>query len=120
MNAASGEANNMEQLEQVDTGEPTRAEVDAVGVPLLLEFGAAWCPHCQAARPLVQAALERHPGVRFQWIEDGRGRRLGRSFAVKLWPTLIFLRGGREIARLVRPLDATVVEEALQRLLAEP
>ncbi|HEX5514805.1 MAG TPA: thioredoxin family protein, partial [Gammaproteobacteria bacterium] len=51
-------------------------------------------------------------------IEDGRGRRLGRTFGVKLWPTLIFLRHGQEVARLVRPTDEAAIEQALAQLSA--
>jgi thioredoxin 1 len=32
---------------------------------------------------------------------------------VKLWPTLIFLRDGHEVARLVRPGDVGAIAEAL-------
>ena len=38
------------------------------------------------------------------------GRRLGRSYKVKLWPTLIFLKDGVEAARLVRPGDPREIE----------
>ena len=92
---------------------PTRAEVDAMPGPLLLEFGTDWCGHCRAARPAVDAAIAAHPAVRHLRVEDGPGRPLGRSFGVKLWPTLVFLRDGHETARLVRPRDADAVGEAL-------
>lgn len=95
--------------------EPTRAEVDAVAGQLLLEFGAPWCGYCREAQPLLASALE-HAALRHIKIEDGKGRRLGRSFAVKLWPTLIFLHDGREIVRLVRPGNSTEIREALQAL----
>jgi thioredoxin 1 len=36
-------------------------------------------------------------------VEDGRGRPLGRAYRVKLWPTLVLLCDGQEIARAVRP-----------------
>lgn len=81
-----------------------------------LEFGASWCPHCQLARPLVDAALAQRPEVRHVWIEDARGKRLGRTFGVKLWPTLLLLHDGREVARLVRPRTAREVSEAFERL----
>jgi thioredoxin 1 len=83
--------------------EPTRAEVDQLSGPTVLEFGASWCPICQAARPLIDSALAARPGLRRLWIEDGKGQPLGRSYRVKLWPTLIVLRDGREVARVVRP-----------------
>jgi thioredoxin 1 len=49
-------------------------------------------------------------------VEDGPGRRLGRSFRVKLWPTLVFMRDGIEVARLVRPRDAAAIAEALREI----
>ena len=93
--------------------EPKRTEVDALAGPVVLEFGTPWCGYCRAAQPMIAAAFEPHPRVRHFKIEDGSGRRLGRSFAVKLWPTLIFLRDGREISRLVRPSDASLLRDAL-------
>ncbi|HYF60094.1 MAG TPA: thioredoxin family protein [Burkholderiaceae bacterium] len=95
---------------------PGRPEVDALAGPVLLDFGTDWCGHCRAARPRTEAALAAHPGVRHLRIEDGPGRRLGRSFGVKLWPTLVFLRDGREEARLVRPQDAAAIGQALARI----
>lgn len=94
----------------------TRDEVDATPGALVLEFGASWCPICKGARPLIDRALADHAGVRHEWVEDGKGKPLGRSFAVKLWPTLIFLRDGREVARVVRPTHDGDVREALERL----
>ena len=49
-------------------------------------------------------------------IEDGPGRRLGRSFGVKLWPTLIFMKDGQEISRLVRPKAAKEIVQAFEGL----
>jgi thioredoxin 1 len=94
--------------------EPARAEIDALQGPAVVEFGAPWCPHCQGAQPLIAAAFAHHPGVRHFKIEDGKGRRLGRSFQVKLWPTLIFLNDGKEVARLVRPTEPSAISEALR------
>lgn len=98
------------------TAEPAREEIDALAEPAVVEFGAAYCGHCRAAQPLIAQALARNPGVRHIKVEDGPGRKLGRSFRVKLWPTLIFLQHGLEVARLVRPVDMQVIEEALRRI----
>ncbi len=96
--------------------EPKRAEVDALEGPTLLEFGNAWCGHCRAAQPLIAAAMREHPRIRHVKIADASRRRLGRSFQVKLWPTLILLKDGREAARFVRPRDEAALRAALGRI----
>jgi thioredoxin 1 len=95
--------------------EPTRADIDAIAGPLLVEFGAPWCGHCQAVQPTLTALLASHPEVRHIKIYDGKGQPLGRSFRVKLWPTLVFLRDGKFVKRLVRPCEAEM-QEALNAL----
>jgi thioredoxin 1 len=101
---------------RIDTSsaEPSRAAIDALAGPTLLEFGSAWCGHCRAARPLIATALQAHPGVRHVKVEDASGQPLGRSYGVKLWPTLVFLADGREAERLVRPRDAGAIGKALE------
>jgi len=94
----------------------TRADIDRWRGPAVLDFGTNWCGHCQAAQPLVDAAFADHPDVRHLRVEDGSGRPLGRSFRVKLWPTLVFLRDGQEIERLVRPTDPAAIRDALARI----
>ena len=98
------------------TSAPSRAEVDALTGPAVLEFGTDWCGYCRGAQPVIATAFEAHPGVRHLKIEDGSGRPLGRSFGITLWPTLIFLRDGKETARLVRPRASAPVGEALAQI----
>jgi len=98
------------------TVEPKRDEVEALEGPTLLEFGSPWCGWCRRAQPLIAVAIAKHPRVRHIKIADASGKRLGRSFAVKLWPTLVFLRDGSEIAKLVRPDDSEEIKQALAQI----
>lgn len=96
--------------------EPSRSDVDRMEGVVVLEFGAPWCGHCQLAQPLIRDLLDTHSAVTHIKVEDGKGRPLGRSFDVRLWPTVIVMEQGIELARAVRPgaieeLDA--VEDAL-------
>lgn len=96
--------------------EPARSEVDALPGATLLEFGTPWCGWCRGAQPHIAEALAAHPGVRHLKVEDGSGRPLGRSYRVKLWPTLIFLRDGQEVSRLVRPQGAPEIRQGLDQI----
>lgn len=98
--------------------EPTRDHVDALPGPTLLEFGASWCGYCQAARPLISEVLADLPHVRHVVVEDGKGKRLGRTFGVKLWPTLVFMLDGSEVARLVRPGSVDEIRDAIAKIAA--
>ncbi|KQY54997.1 thioredoxin family protein [Lysobacter sp. Root494] len=82
---------------------PDPAEIEAMTGLVLLDFGTNWCGHCTTARGPVDAWLDAHADVDLVRVEDGPGRKLGRTYRVKLWPTLVLLRDGREIARVVRP-----------------
>lgn len=91
----------------------SRADVDASQGLWLLEFGANGCPYCMAAQPFIRQALASRPSIRHIKIEDGRGRRLGRSFGIRLWPTLVLIRNGREVGRVTRPRNSDALTEIL-------
>ena len=96
--------------------DPTRADIDQLAGLALIEFGDAHYGYCQRSRPWVDALIQANPQLTYFRIEDGKGRRLGRSFGVKLWPTLIFLRDGKEITREVRPDNQDCIQQALKSL----
>ncbi|RZA36024.1 MAG: thioredoxin [Lysobacteraceae bacterium] len=104
-----------------ETAQPERAAVDAMPGTVMLDFGANWCGYCRAAEPLIDEALAGsndaskagNNAVRHLKVEDGPGRPLGRSFRIKLWPTVVVLKDGKEVARVVRPVSADEVRVAL-------
>ena len=99
-----------------ETRTPTREELDAMAGPVLLEFGSAWCGFCRALAPRVTALLDQHPQVKHIKVEDGPGRPLGRSFEVRLWPNLVFLRDGQLVGQLARP-GYEQLEQAFRELV---
>jgi len=95
------------------TVEPERSEVDAMPGVTVLEFGTPWCGWCRSAQPMISKVLGEHPELRHIKVEDGPGQPLGRSFRIKLWPTLVFLKDGQEIARVTRPGSIEPLRQAL-------
>ncbi|MEO9275741.1 thioredoxin family protein [Marinomonas sp. 5E14-1] len=93
---------------------PSLEEIHGLSGLTLLEFGTPWCGYCQAACNAVKEAIDEHSDLVHIKILDGKGKRLGRQFAIKLWPTLILLHDGKEVERIVRFTS----EEEVCRLLS--
>ncbi len=98
----------------------TRGQADALPGSTVLQFGTDWCGYCRAAEPVIAKALADDDDVARVLVEDGKGRPLGRSYRVKLWPTLIFLVDGAEVARVVRPWRAEDLAPAVASLRTGP
>lgn len=107
------EGDPLDMTQPYTEAQPQRTEVDALKGAVVLDFGTNWCGFCRAAQPLVDEALAAHPNVQHLKVEDGPGRPLGRSFRVKLWPTLVFMRDGQELGRVVRPQSVAAIVQAL-------
>lgn len=95
---------------------PAPQDVEALRGNAVLEFGTAWCGYCQGAQSLIREALDGRDDVQHLKVEDGPGRPLGRSYRVKLWPTLIFLRDGQEVGRSVRPTSSAGLAAEMAKL----
>ncbi|MDB5793136.1 MAG: thiol reductase thioredoxin [Massilia sp.] len=98
-----------------ETSQPERSAVDALPGLVALDFGTNWCGYCRAGEPLIAGALSAFPDARHIQVEDGPGRPLGRSFKIKLWPTVVVLKDGVEVARVTRPDSVDEVHAALAK-----
>lgn len=107
--------NNIGFKQEYEHASLTLAQINLLVGDALLEFGAPWCEHCQAARPAIQEVMAENSALSHIKIYDGKGKQLGRAFRVKLWPTLILLHNGQEVARLVRPLIADEVRKLIMK-----
>ena len=92
---------------------PTLDEINALKGLAVLEFGAPWCGHCQASRDALEDVMQSHSELAHIKVFDGKGKRLGRQFGVKLWPTLILLKDGQEVSRVVRFTSVDEIHEFL-------
>ncbi|MBE8715956.1 thioredoxin family protein [Cellvibrio polysaccharolyticus] len=94
----------------------TFEQVSELAGDAILEFGAPWCGYCQAASSAIKEVVAEHSELRHIKVYDGKGKPLGRAFKVKLWPTLILLHEGNEVARLVRPLSSDEVRQLISKI----
>jgi thioredoxin 1 len=96
--------------------EPPIDDIKRLTGPAVLDFGTNWCGFCKAAESVIEQAFAGHTGTRHIKVEDGKGRPLGRSYRVTLWPTLVFLRDGKEVTRVVRPQSSQEVTDGLDAI----
>jgi len=84
-----------------------------------IDFTAAWCAPCKAMEPILAAlATEYHGRARVVAVDVNDEPILAERYGVRSMPTLVILRDGREVGRVVGSRPRKFVAGILDRALA--
>ncbi len=83
----------------------TKANFDEIVLksdkPVLVDFWATWCGPCKMIAPIIEEIAEEHPEYTVGKINVDDEGELARQFGIMNIPTLVILKGGREVSRIV-------------------
>ena len=94
------------------------SEVLESDVPVLVDFGADWCPPCRAIAPVLESVAAERDDLRIVTLDTDQNATTAATYGVQGLPTLILFRGGQEAARIVGALPKGRLVAALEPALA--
>jgi len=95
------------------------AEVERSPLPVLVDAWAPWCAPCRMIGPVVdELAAEMAGRVRVAKLNVDENPATAARFNLRSIPTLLMLRGGREVDRIVGAQPKAEISRRLERLVA--
>ncbi len=93
-------------------------EVIKSGLPVVVDFWAAWCGPCKMMAPVMEAAAEQYQGkFKFCKINVDENPNAASHFQAMSIPMLLFFRSGQVIDKIVGAVPANQLRDKLDSLL---
>ena len=94
-------------------------ELLAHGKPMVIDFWATWCGPCRKVGPTIQELADQYEGQaiigKVNIEEDADG--LVADFGIRNVPTILYIKGGEVVDKVVGAAPKSTLEEKLKAIL---
>nr|WP_314687376.1 thioredoxin [uncultured Porphyromonas sp.] len=86
--------------------------------PVVVDFGATWCGPCQMVAPIIEELAHEYDGrVVIGKCDVDQDTDLPGRFNVRNIPTILFIKNGEVVSKLVGAQSKDVLKKAIEGLL---
>ena len=91
------------------------AEVINSDKPVLLDFWAEWCGPCRVIAPAIEAIAESRSDIKVGKVNVDVEQQLAVTFAIDSIPTLVLVKDGEIVGKLVGLNSKTIIETFINK-----
>ncbi|MGP3702618.1 MAG: thioredoxin [Candidatus Bathyarchaeota archaeon] len=87
---------------------------------VVVDFWATWCPPCRIIAPIIDKLAKQYAGkVVFAKVDVDQNPKTASMYNITAIPTLVFLKNGVEVERIIGALPESEVKQVIEKLLNE-
>jgi thioredoxin 1 len=82
----------------------------------IIKFWSNGCGNCKAIAPILEQVAAEHPDIAFESVNTADAEELVEKYGITTLPTLVFLKGGVEVGKMMGLKPKTLIVKKIQEV----